>query len=123
MSVEDAIWCKLLPFNQEMPSGTKVMTLTKSELESIVAMQVELGAAKVWETLRQPAPTTRIRIRPGYIFELQSTEQVTSKLTDAMKCEKPFLLTVRIRLGRHGAADNRYFVHWEIREKWRRIDR
>ena len=56
--------------------------ISENELKSMTAMQVELGA------------TRRISIRPGFIFELQSTDKVTNNLTDAALFEEPFLLTV-----------------------------
>ena len=58
--------------------------ISENELKSTAAMQVELGAAPVWETQRHPAQTNRIPIRPGFIFELQRTDKVASKLTDAV---------------------------------------
>ena len=69
--------------------------ISENESESMAAMQIDLGVAPIWETLRHPAPTNRVSIRRGFSCELHSTDNVTNKLTDPRNFEQPFLLTVR----------------------------
>ena len=91
----------------------------------MTAMQVELGAAQIGETLKDASPTRRISIRPGFIFELQSTDKVTNNLTDAVLFEEPFLLTVlldrrrpmeiaHLELCRQQSASNSFFLYEEL---------
>ena len=46
----------------------------ENDLESIAAMQVELGPAKDWETWRHSASTNRIRFRLGFIVKSCTAE-------------------------------------------------
>ena len=68
---------------------------------------------------RPPAPTNRMTIRPGFMC-LQSTDKVTSKLTDSVKFEQPFFVDgasgPRKTHGNCAPANNRCFV--KRGDKW-----